>query len=98
MCMYQGALTSKKVTLASMAVGSIVQSDSQCRACFDVNKPDKISDLQRDLLDYGCIAESDTCRYNIRHSSGCAKMPEALFYVEDVTCSGPLFTPGNSVR
>lgn len=69
MCMYEEAMTSKRVTLESLDAESFVESDSQCRACFDVNKPNKVSDLQRHLLDNGCIAQSDTCRYVCIHVS-----------------------------
>lgn len=62
MCMYEGALTSKRVDLGALAVETVVQGDSQCRACYDVNAPDEISDLQETLLDNGCMAENDTCR------------------------------------
>ena len=61
-CMFQGALTSKRVRVGLPGVETVVQSDSQCRACTDVNRPGQISDRQESLLDNGCIADSDICR------------------------------------
>ena len=63
MCMYQEWLTSKRVTLGALGVETIVPADSQCRSCYDVNKPDEISNLQEILLDNSCMVKSDTCRW-----------------------------------
>lgn len=63
MCMFQGGLTSKRVTLGLEDVQTVVQSDIQCRACTDVNRPGEISDRQESLLNNGCIADYDICRY-----------------------------------
>lgn len=62
MCIFQGELASKVVTMGAPGVEKRVASDMQCRACLMGDDPDWISPLQQSLLDHDCISKNDTCR------------------------------------
>ena len=61
-CMFEDELSSKRVYIHNAE--KLVAADMQCRSCYSPNDPTSVTDLQRNLLQHHCIAESDTCRYS----------------------------------
>lgn len=46
----------------------LLPGNAQCRACFDMKKPDSVTSLQTEMLEYGCFDNADetvdeACRY-----------------------------------
>ena len=69
-CMFQDELSAKRVNVGFPGEEKFVAADMQCRSCSLPNDPTTFTDLQRNLLQHQCMAESDICRYSLHMCPG----------------------------
>lgn len=69
-CIFQDDLSSKRVNAGVQNAEEFVAGDMQCRSCSSSNDATTVTDLQRELVQHHCMAESDTCRCGMRLRPG----------------------------